>query len=241
MRDLFHAVPARLKFLKSERGETAEAADVVRRLALAWPSVAFAFAGSSGQLFSYPAGDRAQRVRAVMGKEFMADAVPVDARRGPFGLSGFVSPPTVSSAQATHQYAFVNGRPVRDRLIAGPIRGAYAGLMAAGRHPSLVLFIDCPPEEVDVNVHPAKTEVRFRDAGFVRGLIVGAIREGAGGRKAARHRADGFRDARGDAVAAAAAPVTGCAAARAGSASAAARPCRASGIVRSVSGRRPRG
>jgi DNA mismatch repair protein MutL len=112
-----------------------------------------------------------------MGGEFMADAVPVDARRGPFALSGFVSPPTVSRAQATHQYAFVNGRPVRDRLIAGAIRGAYTGLMAAGRHPSLVLFLHCPPEEVDVNVHPAKTEVRFRDSGFVRGLIVGAIRQ----------------------------------------------------------------
>jgi DNA mismatch repair protein MutL len=177
VRDLFHAVPARLKFLKSERGETAEAADVVRRLALAWPSVAFSFAGSSGQLFSWPAGDLAGRVRAAMGGEFMADAVPVDARRGPFALSGFVSPPTVSRAQATHQYAFVNGRPVRDRLIAGAIRGAYAGLMAAGRHPSLVLFLHCPPEEVDVNVHPAKTEVRFRDSGFVRGLLVGAIRQ----------------------------------------------------------------
>jgi DNA mismatch repair protein MutL len=177
VRDLFHAVPARLKFLKSERGETAEAADVVRRLALAWPSVAFSFAGSSGQLFSWTAGDRARRVEAAMGAEFMADAVAVEARRGPFTLSGLVSPPTVSRAQATHQYAFVNGRPVRDRLIAGAVRGAYAGLMAAGRHPSLVLFLDCPPEEVDVNVHPAKTEVRFRDSGFVRGLIVGAIRE----------------------------------------------------------------
>jgi DNA mismatch repair protein MutL len=177
VRDLFHAVPARLKFLKSERGETAEAADVVRRLALAWPSVAFSFVGSSGQLFSWAAGDRLQRVRAAMGAQFMADAVAVDARRGPFALSGLVSPPTVSRPQATQQFAFVNGRPVRDRLIAGAVRGAYAGLMAAGRHPSLVLFLDCPPEEVDVNVHPAKTEVRFRDSGFVRGLIVGAIRE----------------------------------------------------------------
>jgi DNA mismatch repair protein MutL len=150
---------------------------VVRRLALAWPSVAFSFVGSSGQLFSWAAGDRMHRVRAAMGGEFMADAVAVDARRGPFALSGLVSPPAVSRAQASHQYAFVNGRPVRDRLIAGAVRGAYAGLMAAGRHPSLVLFLDCPPEEVDVNVHPAKTEVRFRDSGFVRGLVVGAIRE----------------------------------------------------------------
>ncbi len=177
VRDLFHAVPARLKFLKSERAESAEAADVVRRLALAWPRVAFGFAAASGQLFSYPAADEAARVRAVMGDAFLSDAIAVSARRGPFSLRGFVSPPTVSRAQASHQYAFVNGRPVRDRLIAGAIRGAYAGLMAAGRHPSLVLFLDCPPPEVDVNVHPAKVEVRFRDPGFVRGLIVGAIRE----------------------------------------------------------------
>src|SRR5262249_21978232 len=160
-RDLFHAVPARLKFLKAERSETAEAADVVRRLAMAHPDVAFTFSAAGGQLVDLAAQSTAERTGEIMGRDFMASAVAVDEERDGIRLKGHAGLPTYHRPQASHLYLFVNGRPVRDRLMASAVRGAYADLMVRGRHPAAALFIHCPPEMVDVNVHPAKAEVRF--------------------------------------------------------------------------------
>ncbi len=189
VRDLFHAVPARLKFLKAERSETAEAADVVRRLAMAHPEAAFTFTAAGGQLVDLAQQSMAQRIGEIMGREFMASAVTLDEEREGLRLTGHAGLPTYHRPQASHLYLFVNGRPVRDRLMAGAVRGAYADLMMRGRYPAAALFISCPPEMVDVNVHPAKAEVRFRDAGLVRSLIIGSIRRAivaAGPRSTAR-------------------------------------------------------
>ncbi|MGB7204955.1 MAG: DNA mismatch repair endonuclease MutL, partial [Anderseniella sp.] len=175
--DLFFAVPARLKFLKSERAETAEAADVVRRLAMAHPSVRFVLSSDGRTLVDLRPGERDVRVHAIMGKEFDGNTVTIDARREGVSLRGLVSLPTYHRAQANQQFIYVNGRPVRDKVISGALRGAYADYMMRGRHPAVALFLEVPPGEVDVNVHPAKTEVRFRDAAMVRGLIIGAIRQ----------------------------------------------------------------
>jgi DNA mismatch repair protein MutL len=175
--DLFFAVPARLKFLKSERAETAEAADVVRRLAMAHPNVRFTMTSDGRSLVDLREGELEARIHAVMGREFQGNTVAIDARRETVGLTGFVSLPTYHRAQANQQYVHVNGRPVRDKVIAGALRGAYADFMMRGRHPAVALFLTIPPDEVDVNVHPAKTEVRFRDQALVRGLIIGAIRQ----------------------------------------------------------------
>jgi DNA mismatch repair protein MutL len=181
VRDLFHAVPARLKFLRSERTETAEAADTVRRLAMANPSIAFSLTAGDRRLFDLPPREDkdglARRIAEVMGREFADNALALEAAREGVGLLGFIGLPTVSRPTTALQHVFVNGRAVRDRLTAGAIRGAYADVMARGRHPMLVLFLTVPAKDLDVNVHPAKTEVRFRDPGLVRGLIVGAIRE----------------------------------------------------------------
>ncbi len=181
VRDLFFAVPARLKFLKGERAETAESLDVIRRLAMAHPKVAFAVIAAERLALDLPRGQTPEeRAEAVLGIEFMRNSVSLDARREDVSLIGFAGLPTYSRAQANQQYLFVNGRPVRDKLLAGAVRGAYADVLPAGRHPALVLFLAVPPETVDVNVHPAKAEVRFRDPGLVRGLIVGAIRQALG-------------------------------------------------------------
>ena len=184
--DLFFAVPARLKFLKSERAETAEAADVVRRLAIANPGVRFSMTSGGRSLVDLRAGEFETRIHTIMGRDFNGNAVTVDAVREKLKLAGLVSLPTYHRAQANQQYVYVNGRPVRDKVIAGALRGAYADYMMRGRHPAVALFLSVPPDEVDVNVHPAKTEVRFRDPGMVRGLIIGAIREALAG---AGHRA----------------------------------------------------
>lgn len=175
--DLFFAVPARLKFLKSERAETAEAADVVRRLAMAHPGVRFTMTSDGRTLVDLRGGDLETRIHAVMGREFQGNTVAIDAVRETVKLTGLVSLPTYHRAQANQQYVHVNGRPVRDKVIAGALRGAYADYMMRGRHPAVALFLTVPPDEVDVNVHPAKTEVRFRDQALVRGLIVGSIRQ----------------------------------------------------------------
>ena len=178
VRDLFFATPARLKFLKTERTETAEAADVVRRMALAHPDRGFSFATEERRLVDAPPGEaEAQRVRRVLGQEFIDNAVAFDAEREGFRVRGFAGLPTWSRANGAMQFLFVNGRSVRDRLLAGALRGAYADVMLAGRFPAVLLFVTCPPQMVDVNVHPAKAEVRFRDGGLVRGLIVSAIRK----------------------------------------------------------------
>ncbi len=190
LRDLFFATPARLKFLKQARTEAGHAVDAISRLAMAHPEVAFTLgdddrvllrlAAPSGDLLGDGAGDpgaiRLQRLGALIGRDFADNAVAVDAVRDGVRLTGFAGLPTFNRPSASAQYLFVNGRPVRDRLLHGAVRGAYQDFLARDRHPAVVLFLDLPPEEVDVNVHPTKAEVRFRDAALVRGLIVGALR-----------------------------------------------------------------
>ena len=181
-RDLFFATPARLKFLKTPRAELAHAVEAVERLAMARPDVAFALSDGTRTPLRLPAaaGDlldaRLARLAAVMGREFAANALPVAAEREGLRLSGFAGLPTMNRRNAARQHLFVNGRPVRDRLLYGAVRGAYADFVARDRHPVVALFLDAPDEAVDANVHPAKTEVRFREPGLARGLIVGALR-----------------------------------------------------------------
>jgi DNA mismatch repair protein MutL len=187
VRDLFYATPARLKFLKSARSESLAVTDVVKRLAMARPDVAFSLTDDGRQVLSLPAEARLfegalARLAKLMGRDFADNAARVEAQRESVRLSGFAAVPTYNRANALAQFLFVNGRPVRDRLLLGAVKGAYADFLVRDRHPAVALFIDCDPEFVDVNVHPAKAEVRFRDSGLVRGLIVGAL-------KAALHEA----------------------------------------------------
>jgi DNA mismatch repair protein MutL len=195
VRELFFATPARLKFLKEPRTESSQVADAMRRLAMAHPEVAFRLESEERALIDLAAakpsllsGDaaRLERLAAIMGREFAENAVAIDANREGFRLTGFAGLPTLNRPTGQHQYLFVNGRPVRDKLLAGAVRGAYQDFLARDRHPMVALFLEAPTEMVDVNVHPAKTEVRFRDAGIVRGMIVGALRTAL---SAAGHRA----------------------------------------------------
>ncbi|MSO85240.1 MAG: DNA mismatch repair endonuclease MutL [Rhodospirillales bacterium] len=177
VKDLFFATPARLKFLKSPRAELGHVEEVVERLALANPGVAFSLNDGAREILRLPAvPERLARIAAVIGREFAANAVPIEAIREGIRLSGFAGIPTFNRPTAQMQYLFVNNRPVRDRLLLSALRGAYRDLMAGDRNAAVALFFEVPPEAVDVNVHPAKTEVRFRDPGLVRGLVVGAIR-----------------------------------------------------------------
>ncbi|MGJ0509557.1 MAG: DNA mismatch repair endonuclease MutL [Methylocystis sp.] len=178
-RALFAATPARLKFLKSERAETAAVVDVVKRLAMAHPEARFSLSADNGQLFDYPAcgADSARRIGQAIGEEFRANAFEVKAEREGVRLSGLASLPTYNRGNAQLQYVYVNGRPVRDKLFTGAIRAAYLDFLAHDRHPVVALFVDCDPRIVDVNVHPAKAEVRFADPGLVRGLVVGALKQ----------------------------------------------------------------
>ncbi|MFZ5618102.1 MAG: DNA mismatch repair endonuclease MutL, partial [Pseudomonadota bacterium] len=181
VRDLFFATPARLKFLKSDRSEFAAASDAVRRLAMAHPDVAFSLIAEGRKSFAFPAeapGEegRLRRLGAVMGRDFEENSVAIAAAREGANLTGFAGLPTFNRGLPDRQFLFVNRRPVKDKVIVGAVRGAYADFLARDRHPAVALFLDIDPELVDVNVHPAKTEVRFRDAGNVRGLIVGALR-----------------------------------------------------------------
>jgi DNA mismatch repair protein MutL len=181
-RDLFAATPARLKFLKSDRAEALAAADAVKRLAMAAPEVRFSFSTDLGSGFDWPAagaGDAgiAERLRQALSNDFAANSVRLDARREGLGLSGRVGLPTYSRPNASQQFLFVNGRAVRDKTLAGALRGAYLDFLPPDRHAVAALFVECEPSEVDVNVHPAKAEVRFRDAAAVRSLIVGAIKQ----------------------------------------------------------------
>ncbi|WP_439119008.1 DNA mismatch repair endonuclease MutL [Marivita sp.] len=187
LRNLFFATPARLKFLRSDRAEMQAISDVLKRLAMAEPSVSFALRdvsgggegrvtfradAVSGDLFDALRG----RLGQVMGREFVDNAVSIDADREGIRLTGLAGLPTYSRGAAVAQFLFVNGRPVRDKLLIGALRGAYADFLSRDRHPAVALFIDCDPHKVDVNVHPAKSEVRFREPGLVRGLIVSALR-----------------------------------------------------------------
>ena len=180
--DLFYATPARLKFMKSERAETQAALDMLKRLAMAHPSVAFEVVadGKLALRLSPEPGDllegRLPRLAAVMGKDFRENAMPIEAARDGLRLSGYAGLPTYHRGTSTLQYLFVNNRPVRDRLLLGALRAAYMDVLARDRHPVVALFLDLPPQWVDVNVHPAKAEVRFRDVNAVRGLLISALR-----------------------------------------------------------------
>ena len=195
VRDLFYATPARLKFLKTERSESMAISDVVKRLAMSRPDVGFTLsqngraslrvaAGSSGADSVGVSGSddaRLSRLSAILGADFEANALAIDSERENIRLTGFAGLPTYARGAATHQYLFVNGRPVRDKLLNGALRGAYQDFLARDRHPVAALYVDLDPHFVDVNVHPAKTEVRFRDPAMVRGLIVGALRHALAG------------------------------------------------------------
>jgi DNA mismatch repair protein MutL len=191
VRELFYATPARLKFLKSARSEDLAIIDIVKRLAMARPDIGFSLTLDGRKALDLEAepdlmDGRLPRLARIMGRDFGDNAVRVEAAREGITLSGYAGLPTYNRANAAMQFLFVNGRPVRDKLLVGAVRGAYADFLARDRHPALALFIDCDPGFVDVNVHPAKTEVRFRDAGLVRGLIVGALKQAL---DAAGHRA----------------------------------------------------
>lgn len=181
VRDLFFATPARLKFLKSDRAEAAAITEIVKRIALAYPEIGFSLSGADRQSQSWPAArgedPRMARIAQVLGQDFVENAMELDAERGGVRLTGFAGLPTYHRGNAQHQFFFVNGRPVKDKLLLSGLRGAYADVLARDRHPVVVLFIDLDPAFVDVNVHPAKADVRFRDPQLVRGLLVGAIKQ----------------------------------------------------------------
>ena len=196
LRDMFYATPARLKFLRTDRAEAQAIGDVVKRLAMAEPFVTFILRDTSGgsdrttfhadaetgDLFDALHG----RLRSVIGRDFADKALLIDAERDGFHLTGYAALPTYSRGAAVAQFVFVNGRPVRDKMLLGALRAGYMDVLSRDRHPVAALFIDCDPTMVDVNVHPAKSEVRFRDAGTVRGLIVSGLRHAMAG---AGHRA----------------------------------------------------
>ncbi len=196
LRDMFYATPARLKFLRTDRAEAQALGDVIKRLAMAEPFVTFILRDASkgdqrtvfrtdaetGDLFDALHG----RLRSVLGRDFADNALPIDAERDGFHLTGYAALPTYSRGAAIAQYLFVNGRPVRDKMLLGALRAAYMDVLSRDRHPVAALFVDCDPTLVDVNVHPAKSEVRFRDPGTVRGLIVSGLRHALAG---AGHRA----------------------------------------------------
>ena len=183
--DLFYATPARLKFLRSDRAEAKSISDVIRRLAMAEPSISFTLRdmateriilqvqAEQGDMFDALRG----RLGQIMGNTFIENAITVDAEREGICLTGLAGLPTYSRGSAISQFLFVNGRPVRDKLLLGGLRGAYSDLLPRDRHPVVALFVECEPECVDVNVHPAKAEVRFREPGIVRGLIVSGLRQ----------------------------------------------------------------
>jgi DNA mismatch repair protein MutL len=178
MEGLFERVPARRKFLRSPRSEYAACVDVVKRLAMSRPEIGFTLEHDGRRVFAVAPGEtRADRVAALTDRALAENSIAIDYGRGEVRLGGVAGLPTFNRGVADHQYLFVNGRPVKDRLLIGSVRGAYQDMLARDRHPVVALFIDLPGSEVDVNVHPAKTEVRFRDPGVIRGMIVGGLRD----------------------------------------------------------------
>ena len=214
LRDLFHATPARLKFMRSDRAETQAITDIVKRLAMAEPAVSFTLRdlsdGGDGRMIFRAEAEHGDlfdalhaRLARIMGREFTDNALRIDAAREGLALTGFAALPTYSRGAAVAQHLFVNGRPVRDKMLNGALRAAYRDFLSRDRHPAAALFIECDPVLVDVNVHPAKSEVRFREPGIARGLIVSALRHALA---EAGHRASSTV---GDATLGAARPATG--------------------------------
>ena len=191
VRELFSATPARLKFLKSERAENMAISEVVKRLAMANPAVAFTLTTGERaglKMSAQPLGPdgHLNRLGRIMGREFLDDALAIDIEREGVRVTGFAGLPTLHRPDPGQQFLFVNGRPVKDKLLIGAVRAAYGDLVPKGRYPLLALFVALSPREVDVNVHPSKAEVRFRDAGAVRSLVAGALRAAL---EAAGHKA----------------------------------------------------
>ncbi len=199
LRDLFFATPARLRFLRGDRAETQAIAEVIRRLSMADPQVGFILTDEDDGRVLFradpetgdaPAAVAAARIGRVMGREFVENAVAIDATRDGLRLTGLAALPTYSRGAAVAQHLYVNGRPVRDKLLTGALRAGYFDVLSSGRHPAAVLFLSCDPQGVDVNVHPAKAEVRFREPEAARGLVVSALRHAMAG---AGHRASSDR------------------------------------------------
>lgn len=191
VKDLFYATPARLKFMKSERSESLAISDNVKRLAMANPSIGFKLSNIKRTLFNVQKNQNDQKARlsrlaSILGEDFTSNSILIDKIRDEISLSGYAGLPTYSRGNTQHQFLFVNGRPVRDKILHGAVRGAYQDFLARDRHPIVALYIDLPNDHVDVNVHPSKNEVRFRNPGLVRGLIVSALRHSLA---AAGHRA----------------------------------------------------
>ncbi|SDQ79041.1 DNA mismatch repair endonuclease MutL [Pseudovibrio sp. Tun.PSC04-5.I4] len=180
VKDIFFSVPARLKFLKTDRAEATAITEIVKRVALANPTVRFTLSGSDRRSLDFPActGDDADlaRVSQILGSEFSKNALEIEAHREGIHLYGYAGLPTFHRANSQHQFFFVNGRPVRDKLLLGSLRAAYSDVLSRDRHPIVVLNVDLDPHQVDVNVHPAKADVRFRDGQLVRGLVIGALK-----------------------------------------------------------------
>ncbi len=196
LKDLFYATPARLKFLRTDRAEAQAVTDTVKRLAMAEPFISFSLVDASGgnrrEVFRADAEQGEMfdalngRLATVLGRDFAENSIAIDAERDGFHLTGYAALPTYSRGSSVAQFLFVNGRPVKDKLLIGALRGAYMDFLSRDRHPAAALFVDCNPQLVDVNVHPAKSEVRFREPGLVRGLIVSGLRHALAG---AGHRA----------------------------------------------------
>lgn len=191
--NLFGNTPARLKFLKSDRAETNAITEIFKRIALAFPAIKFSISGSDRSSLEYLPTDLIGRIGQILGPEFEKNALEIDAEREGFRLRGYAGLPTFNRGNAQHQYFFINGRPVRDKSLLGAVRGAYSDFLARDRNAVLVLFLDCAPAQVDVNVHPAKAEVRFRDSALVRGLIVGSLKQAISG-AGYRASSEGGRD-----------------------------------------------
>ncbi|OPB29058.1 DNA mismatch repair endonuclease MutL [Bartonella sp. WD12.1] len=182
VRDLFFVTPARLKFMKTDSAEMNAITDMIKRIAIAFPHIRFSLSGKDRTLMELPATEnntqgQLERITQIMGKEFGSNSITLNAERETARLTGFACLPSFNRGNSLHQFVYVNGRPVRDKFLSGAIRGAYTDVMAPNRHAVSILFIDLPPADVDVNVHPAKADVRFRDPGLIRGLIIGAIHE----------------------------------------------------------------